>query len=80
MCDFTRLLSGAIHTLEQTSVGESLTELQYLCLYMACLETGDVGGHFADIMKVNLAQPIAVKYPQLESQVIMTDRLERERV
>lgn len=34
---------------------------------MARLETVDVGGHFADIMKVNLAQTIVMKYPQLES-------------
>jgi len=33
---------------------------------MASFETGDVGGYFADIMKVNLAQAIAVKDPQLE--------------
>lgn len=46
---------------------------------MACLEAGDVRGHFANIMEVNLAQPIVVKFPQLESEVIMTDRW-RERV
>lgn len=46
---------------------------------MACLETGDVGGQFTNIMKVDLAQLIVVQYPQLESEVIMTDRW-RERV
>ena len=48
--------------------------MKYLRLYMACLETVDVGGHIANIMKVNLAQTIVVKFPQLKSKVIMTDR------
>lgn len=49
-------------------------QLKYLRLYMACLETVDVGSHIANIMKVNLAQTIVVKFPQLKSKVIMTDR------
>lgn len=46
---------------------------------MACLESVDVGGHFADVVKVNLTQPIVVQYPELESQVVMTDRWKEER-
>lgn len=45
---------------------------------MACVETADVRGQCGDIMKVNLAQSIAVKFPQLESEVIMTDRWREE--
>lgn len=54
-------------------------EGQYLRLYMASLETCDVCGQFADIMKINLTQAIVVMYPQLESKVVMTNRW-RERV
>lgn len=69
MCAFQ--LSGAIRILEKTSVGRGrerkklLIKLQYLCLYMALLETVDVRGQFGNIMKVNLAQLIIVKFPQL---------------
>lgn len=41
---------------------------------MTCLETADVSGHFAHIMKVNLAQAIVMEYPQPEGKVIMTAR------
>lgn len=47
-------------------------QLQYQCLNTALLEPGDVCGHFVNIVKVDLAQPIVVKDPQLESQVIVT--------
>lgn len=46
---------------------QNKTWLNYLCLYTARLEAGDVGGHFADITEVNLAQAIVVESPQLES-------------
>lgn len=41
-------------------------EFYYLCLYMASSEAVDVCGQFGNIMKVNLAQLIAVESPQLE--------------
>ncbi len=51
-----------------------MTQLPYLCLYIARLETGDVGGRFGNIVKVNFAQPIVVKFPQREGKVIVTDK------
>jgi len=45
---------------------------------VARVEAGDVGGHIAEVVKVHLAQPVVVKYPQLESQVVVTEERERE--
>lgn len=41
--------------------------LQYLCLYMASTEAGDISGNFVDMININLAQVIAVANSQLES-------------
>lgn len=56
----------------------NMNKWPHLCLNVACVETADVRGQCGDIMKVNLTQSIAVKFPQLESEVIMTDRWREE--
>lgn len=46
--------------------------LQYLCLYMALFEAGNISGCFLEMSQINLVQLIVVMDPQLESYIIMT--------